>query len=67
VRRWTAFAYGEEPWSQYTWVDEAVAVADSREGRAVRSRGKDMEVSAYDQVASVDMRSGKHWMRCFDQ
>ncbi|KAF5539494.1 carboxylesterase type B [Fusarium mexicanum] len=49
VRRWTAFAYGEEPWSQYTWVDEAVAVADSREGWVVRSRVKDMEVSVYDE------------------
>ncbi|KAF5564206.1 carboxylesterase type B [Fusarium phyllophilum] len=48
VRRWTAFAYGEEPWSQYTWVDEAVAVADFREGWVVRSRVKDLEVSAYD-------------------
>ncbi|KAF5709237.1 hypothetical protein FGLOB1_6012 [Fusarium globosum] len=49
VRRWTAFAYGEEPWSQYTWVDEAVAVADSREGWVVRSRVKDLEVSVYDE------------------
>ncbi|KLO86327.1 Uncharacterized protein LW93_11101 [Fusarium fujikuroi] len=49
VRRWTAFAYGEEPWSQYTWVDETVAVADSREGWVVRSRVKDLEVSVYDE------------------
>ncbi|KAF4428934.1 Carboxylesterase type B [Fusarium acutatum] len=49
VRRWTALAYGEEPWSQYTWVHEAVAVADSREGWVVRSRVKDLEVSAYDE------------------
>ncbi|KAG5795627.1 hypothetical protein H9Q69_005306 [Fusarium xylarioides] len=49
VRRWTAFAYGEEPWSQYTWVDETVAVADSREGWVMRSRVKDLEVSAYDE------------------
>ncbi|KAI1029101.1 hypothetical protein LB504_012970 [Fusarium proliferatum] len=49
VRRWTAFAYGEEPWSQYTWVDETVAVADSREGWVVRSRVKDLEASVYDE------------------
>jgi hypothetical protein len=49
ARRWTAFAYREEPWSQYTWVDETIAVADSREGWVVRSRAKDLEVSAYDE------------------
>ncbi|EXA32045.1 hypothetical protein FOVG_16713 [Fusarium oxysporum f. sp. pisi HDV247] len=49
ARRWTAFAYREEPWPQYTWVDETVAVADSREGWVARSRVKDLEVSAYDE------------------
>ncbi|KAF5962787.1 carboxylesterase, type B [Fusarium bulbicola] len=49
VRRWTAFAYGEEPWSQYTWVDKVVEVADSREGWVVRSRVRGLVVSAYDE------------------
>lgn len=49
VRRWVAFAYGDEPWARYTWVDETIAVADSREGWVVRSREKDMESSLYDE------------------
>lgn len=49
ARRWTAFAYGDEPWTRYTWVDETIAVADSREGWVVRSREKDLESSLYDE------------------
>lgn len=49
ARRWTAFAYGEDPWPRYTWVDETIAVADSREGWVVRSRVKDLESSAHDE------------------
>lgn len=49
ARRWTAFAYGEEPWAPYMLADETTAVADSREGWVVRTRAKDMESSADDE------------------
>lgn len=49
ARQWTAFAYGEDPWARYTWADETIAVADSREGWVVRSRAKDLVSSAYDE------------------
>ncbi|KAM6520250.1 hypothetical protein FALCPG4_013799 [Fusarium falciforme] len=48
VKKWTAFAYGEEPWTPYT-SEEAIAVADSREGWVVRTRDEDLERSAQDE------------------
>ncbi|KAH8729924.1 Alpha/Beta hydrolase protein [Ilyonectria robusta] len=49
ARKWTAFAYGEEPWAPYMLADETIAVADSREGWVVRTRAEDMESSADDE------------------
>ncbi|KAH7166571.1 Alpha/Beta hydrolase protein [Dactylonectria macrodidyma] len=49
ARKWTAFAYGEDPWAPYMLADETIAVADSREGWVVRTRSKDMETSADDE------------------
>lgn len=49
VKKWTAFAYGEEPWTPYTSEEEAIAVADSREGWVVRTRDEDLERSAQDE------------------
>ncbi|KAH7140075.1 Alpha/Beta hydrolase protein [Dactylonectria estremocensis] len=49
ARKWTAFAYGEDPWAPYMLADETTAVADSREGWVVRTRAKDMETSVDDE------------------
>ncbi|KAF5006574.1 hypothetical protein FDECE_7049 [Fusarium decemcellulare] len=58
VQKWTAFAYGQEPWTPYTGEDETIAVADSLEGWIVRTRVEDLERSAQDEGGQ---RRYKQW------